>query len=59
MDERTTEMETATAGDHFFTPHQVIKAMVQVIDPRAEETIYDPGRAMIRPSRMRKPKSRS
>lgn len=30
-------------GGQFFTPRQVIKAMVQVIDPKAGETIYDPG----------------
>jgi len=27
----------------FFTPRQVIRAMVRVIDPRVGETVYDPG----------------
>jgi type I restriction enzyme M protein len=31
-------------GGQFFTPRQVIKAMVRAIDPRAGETVYDPGR---------------
>jgi type I restriction enzyme M protein len=35
--------EKGNDGGQFFTPRQVIKAMVQVIDPRADETIYDPG----------------
>ncbi len=35
--------EKGNDGGQFFTPRQVIKAMVQVIDPRVEETIYDPG----------------
>lgn len=30
-------------GGQFFTPRQVIKAMVRVIDPRIGETVYDPG----------------
>jgi type I restriction enzyme M protein len=30
-------------GGQFFTPRQVIKAMVRAIDPRAGETVYDPG----------------
>ncbi len=30
-------------GGQFFTPRQVIRAMVQVIDPKIDETIYDPG----------------
>ncbi len=34
--------EKGNAGGQFFTPRQVIKAMVQVIDPRIGETIYDP-----------------
>ena len=34
--------EKGNDGGQFFTPRQVIKAMVQVIDPRVEETIYDP-----------------
>ncbi|MFH1158293.1 MAG: N-6 DNA methylase [Pseudomonadota bacterium] len=35
--------EKGNDGGQFFTPRQVIKAMVQVIDPMADETIYDPG----------------
>jgi type I restriction enzyme M protein len=30
-------------GGQFFTPRQVIKAMVRAIDPRVGETVYDPG----------------
>jgi len=30
-------------GGQFFTPRQVIKAMVRTIDPKVGETIYDPG----------------
>jgi len=35
--------EKGNDGGQFFTPRQVIKAMIQVIDPRADETVYDPG----------------
>jgi type I restriction enzyme M protein len=35
--------EKGNDGGQFFTPRQVIKAMVQVIDPRIDETVYDPG----------------
>jgi type I restriction enzyme M protein len=35
--------EKGNDGGQFFTPRQVIKAMVQVINPTADETIYDPG----------------
>ncbi len=35
--------EKGNDGGQFFTPRQVIKAMVQVVDPQANETIYDPG----------------
>ena len=34
--------EKGNDGGQFFTPRQVIKAMVQVIDPGIDETIYDP-----------------
>lgn len=34
--------EKANDGGQFFTPRQVIKAMVEVVDPHADETIYDP-----------------
>lgn len=30
-------------GGQFFTPRQVIRAMVRVIDPQIGETVYDPG----------------
>lgn len=29
-------------GGQFFTPRQIIKAMVQAIDPKVGETVYDP-----------------
>lgn len=35
--------EKGNDGGQFFTPRQVIKAMVQVIDPKVDDTIYDPG----------------
>jgi len=35
--------EKANDGGQFFTPRQVIKAMVRVIDPKIGETVYDPG----------------
>jgi type I restriction enzyme M protein len=35
--------EKGNDGGQFFTPRQVIKAMVQVIDPGVDETVYDPG----------------
>lgn len=35
--------EKGNDGGQFFTPRQVIKAMVQVIDPKIDETVYDPG----------------
>ncbi len=34
--------EKGNDGGQFFTPRQVIKAMVQVIGPKVDETIYDP-----------------
>jgi len=34
--------ENNNDGGQFFTPREVIRAMVQVIDPRIGETIYDP-----------------
>ncbi len=30
-------------GGQFFTPREVIRAMVKVIDPKVGETVYDPG----------------
>jgi type I restriction enzyme M protein len=35
--------EKGNDGGQFFTPRQVIRAMVKVIDPQIGETIYDPG----------------
>jgi len=35
--------EKGNDGGQFFTPRQVIKAMVRVIDPEVGETVYDPG----------------
>lgn len=35
--------EKGNDGGQFFTPRQVVKAMVQVIDPNLDETVYDPG----------------
>jgi type I restriction enzyme M protein len=35
--------EKGNDGGQFFTPRQVIKAMVQVVGPRIDETVYDPG----------------
>jgi type I restriction enzyme M protein len=30
-------------GGQFFTPREVIRAMVRVVDPKIRETVYDPG----------------
>jgi type I restriction enzyme M protein len=35
--------EKGNDGGQFFTPRQVIKAMVQVIHPGIDDTVYDPG----------------
>jgi len=35
--------EKGNDGGQFFTPRQVIKAMVQAINPAIDETVYDPG----------------
>ena len=35
--------EKGNDGGQFFTPREVIRAMVQVVDPRIDETVYDPG----------------
>jgi len=34
--------EKANDGGQFFTPRQVIRAMVRVVDPQVGETVYDP-----------------
>ena len=35
--------EKGNDGGQFFTPRQVIKAMVRVIDPDIDDVVYDPG----------------
>jgi len=35
--------EKGNDGGQFFTPRQIIKVMVKVIDPKIGETVYDPG----------------
>ena len=35
--------EKGNDGGQFFTPREVIRAMVQVVAPRVGETVYDPG----------------
>ncbi len=35
--------EKGNDGGQFFTPREIIRAMVRVIDPRVGETVYDPG----------------
>jgi type I restriction enzyme M protein len=35
--------EKGNDGGQFFTPRQVIKVMVQVINPSVDDTVYDPG----------------
>ena len=35
--------EKGNDGGQFFTPREIIRAMVRAIDPRAGETVYDPG----------------
>ncbi len=35
--------EKNSDGGQFFTPREVIRAMVRVIDPQPGETVYDPG----------------
>lgn len=35
--------EKGNDGGQFFTPREVIRAMVKVIDPQPGETVYDPG----------------
>lgn len=35
--------EKGNDGGQFFTPREVIRAMVKVIDPQINETVYDPG----------------
>lgn len=35
--------EKGNDGGQFFTPREIIRAMIQVVDPKAGETVYDPG----------------
>lgn len=35
--------EKGNDGGQFFTPREVIRAMVRVIDPKVGDTVYDPG----------------
>ncbi len=35
--------EKGNDGGQFFTPREIIRAMVRVVDPSAGETVYDPG----------------
>ncbi len=35
--------ERGNDGGQFFTPREIIRAMVRVIDPKIGETVYDPG----------------
>jgi type I restriction enzyme M protein len=35
--------EKGNDGGQFFTPREIIRAMVRVIDPKIGETVYDPG----------------
>jgi type I restriction enzyme M protein len=35
--------EKGNDGGQFFTPREVIRAMVRVVDPKIKETVYDPG----------------
>ena len=35
--------EKGNDGGQFFTPREIIRAMVKVIDPRCGQTVYDPG----------------
>lgn len=35
--------EKSNDGGQFFTPREVVRAMVEAIDPKVGETVYDPG----------------
>ncbi len=35
--------EKGNDGGQFFTPREVIRAMVRVVDPKIKQTVYDPG----------------
>lgn len=35
--------EKGNDGGQFFTPREIIRVMVRVVDPRIDETVYDPG----------------
>lgn len=35
--------EKGNDGGQFFTPREIIRAMIKVVDPKVGETVYDPG----------------
>ena len=35
--------EKGNDGGQFFTPREIIRAMVRIVDPKVGETVYDPG----------------
>lgn len=35
--------EKGNDGGQFFTPREIIRAMIRVVDPKGGETVYDPG----------------
>jgi type I restriction enzyme M protein len=35
--------EKGNDGGQFFTPREVIRAMIRVVDPKIKQTVYDPG----------------
>ncbi len=35
--------EKGNDGGQFFTPREIIRAMIRVVDPKVGETVYDPG----------------
>ena len=35
--------ERGNDGGQFFTPREIIRVMVKVIDPKIGQTVYDPG----------------
>ena len=39
--------EKGNDGGQFFTPREIIRAMVRVIDPKIGENVYDPGCGMV------------
>ena len=35
--------EKGNDGGQFFTPREIIRAMVRIVDPKVDQTVYDPG----------------